>query len=201
MAMIDASHTTNAALSVDALPLDVHRIREDFPVLKEMVHGKPLVYLDNAATSQKPRAVLEAIGRFYAEDCSNVHRGVHHLSERATEEYERGRVKVQRFLGAAEAREILFVRGTTEAINLVASSFGRKFVEPGDEILITAMEHHSNIVPWQILCEERKARLRVAPINEAGELLLDDFEKSITGRTRLVSVSHVSNALGTVNPV
>ena len=184
-----------------AQAFDVRRIREDFPILKQEVHGKPLVYLDNAATSQKPRVVLEAIGRFYAGECANVHRGVHWLSERATEEYEESRVKIQRFLGAAEAREILFVRGTTEAINLVASSFGRKFVKAGDEILITAMEHHSNIVPWQMLCEQQGARLRVAPINDAGELLLDDFEKLLSERTRLVAVSHVSNALGTVNPV
>ena len=184
-----------------AQAFDVRRIREDFPGLKQEIHGKPLVYLDNAATSQKPRAVLEAFGRFYTEECANVHRGVHWLSERATEEYEESRVKIQHFLGAAESREILFVRGTTEGINLVASSFGRKFVKAGDEILITAMEHHSNIVPWQMLCEQQGARLRVAPINDAGELLLDDFEKLLSERTRLVAVSHVSNALGTVNPV
>jgi len=184
-----------------AQAFDVRRIREDFPGLKQEIHGKPLVYLDNAATSQKPRAVLEAMGRFYTEECANVHRGVHWLSERATEEYEESRVKIQHFLGAAESREILFVRGTTEGINLVASSFGRKFVKAGDEILITAMEHHSNIVPWQMLCEQQGARLRVAPINDAGELLLEDFEKLLSERTRLVAVSHVSNALGTVNPV
>ncbi|MBI4443757.1 MAG: cysteine desulfurase [Acidobacteria bacterium] len=180
---------------------EVGRIREDFPALQQLVYGKPLVYLDNAATAQKPRGVLEALERFYRDDCANIHRGVHQLSERATQQYEGAREKVQHFLGAAEAREIIFVRGTTEAINLVAHSFGRRFVQPGDEILITAMEHHSNIVPWQMLCEERGARLRVAPISDAGELLLEEFERLLTARTRLVAVSHVSNALGTVNPI
>jgi cysteine desulfurase/selenocysteine lyase len=182
-------------------PKEVQRIREDFPVLQQTVYGKPLIYLDNAATSQKPRQVLEAIERFYMKECSNVHRGVHRLSELATEDYEKARTKAQRFLGAAESREIIFVRGATEAINLVASTFGRKSVKSGDEILITAMEHHSNIVPWQMLCEERGAKLRVAPINDAGELVLDEFERMLTDRTRLAAVSHVSNALGTVNPV
>ena len=201
MPMISTSSAGPVPRTVEAPPLDVQSIREDFPVLKQMVHGKPLVYLDNAATSQKPRAVIEAISRFYSEDCANVHRGVHLLSQRATDEYEQGRAKAQRFLGAAQSREILFVRGTTEAINLVASSFGRKFVKADDEILITAMEHHSNIVPWQLLCEERGAKLVVGPINDAGELLLDEFEKLLSDRTRLVAVSHVSNALGTVNPI
>jgi cysteine desulfurase/selenocysteine lyase len=201
MAITDTSGVASAKRAEVEQPLDVRRIREDFPNLKQEVHGKPLVYLDNAATSQKPWAVLEAIQRFYTQECANVHRGVHWLSERATEEYEESRRKIQRFLGAGEAREILFVRGTTEAINLVASSFGRKFVKAGDEILITAMEHHSNIVPWQMLCEQQGAVLRVAPINDAGELLLDEFEKLLNERTRMVAVSHVSNALGTVNPV
>jgi cysteine desulfurase/selenocysteine lyase len=181
--------------------LEVERVREDFPILKELVHGKPLVYLDNAATSQKPRAVLEAMNRFYLHDCSNVHRGVHLLSERATRAYEGVRGKVRAFLNAAEDREIVFVRGTTEAVNLVAWSYGRAYVGRGDEVLITAMEHHSNIVPWQILCDEKGARLRVAPINDAGELLMDEFEKLLSPRTKIVSVAHVSNALGTVNPV
>jgi cysteine desulfurase/selenocysteine lyase len=185
-----------------AAPLfDVKRIREDFPILKRKVHGKPLVYLDNAATSQKPEQVLQAIQRFYTENCSNVHRGVHLISERATQEYEDSRVKLQRFIHAAEPREIVFVRGTTEAINLVASSYGRRHVQAGDEVLITAMEHHSNIVPWQLLAEEKEARLRVAPINDRGELILEEFEKLLGPRTRLVAVAHVSNALGTVNPV
>jgi len=180
---------------------NVARIREDFPILKEQVHGKPLVYLDNAATTQKPRAVMEAEQRFYLTQCSNVHRGVHYLSEQATRAYEDVRVKVQRFLNAGEAREIIFVRGTTEAINLVASTYGRKHLQAGDEILITAMEHHSNIVPWQMLCEEKGALLRVALINDHGEILLEEFEKLLNPRTRFVSVVHVSNVLGTINPV
>ena len=180
---------------------DVKRIREDFPILKQKVHGKPLVYLDNAATSQKPAKVMEAILRFYTQDCSNVHRGVHLLSERATEAYEGARSRVQHFLNAADWREIVFVRGATEGINLVAQTYGRQNVGAGDEVLITAMEHHSNIVPWQMLCEEKKARLRVAPINDRGELILEEFEKLLNERTRLVAVTHVSNALGTINPV
>jgi cysteine desulfurase/selenocysteine lyase len=180
---------------------DVARVRGDFPILKEQVHGKPLVYLDNAATTQKPRAVIEAEEHFYLASCSNVHRGVHHLSEQATRAYEDARVKVQRFLNAAEAREIIFVRGTTEAINLVAGTYGRKNLQSGDEVLITAMEHHSNIVPWQILCREKGAALRVAPIQDNGELILEEFEKLLNPRTRLVAVAHVSNVLGTVNPV
>jgi cysteine desulfurase/selenocysteine lyase len=180
---------------------DVKRIREDFPILKQKVHGKPLVYLDNAATSQKPEKVIEAMMRFYIHDCANVHRGVHLLSERATLVYEGTRLKVQRFLNASDSREIIFVRGTTEAINLVAQSYGRKNVKAGDEVLITAMEHHSNIVPWQMLCEEKNAVLRVAPINDRGELILEEFEKLLNTRTRLVAVAHVSNALGSINPV
>jgi len=180
---------------------DVAHVREDFPILGEKVHGKPLVYFDNAATAQKPRAVIEAECRFYERLCSNVHRGVHHLSEQATQAYEETRIKAQRFLNAAESREIIFVRGTTEAINLVACAYGRKNVKSGDEILITGMEHHSNIVPWQMLCEEKGASLRVAPISDSGELILEEFEKLIGERTRLVAVTHVSNVLGTINPV
>jgi len=180
---------------------DVKRIREDFPILKQKVHGKPLVYLDNAATTQKPAQVIEAILRFYAQDCSNVHRGVHLLSERATEVYESARRKVKRFLNAFDLREIVFVRGATEGINLVAQTYGRQNVQAGDEVLITAMEHHSNIVPWQILCEEKGASLRVAPINDRGELIMEEFEKLLNARTRLVAVAHISNALGTINPV
>jgi len=182
-------------------PFDVERIREDFPILGEKVHGHPLVYLDSAATSQKPRVVLEAMQNFYLHDCSNVHRGVHLLSERATRAYEDVRVKVQRFINAADAREIVFVRGTTEAVNLVAQTYGRKNLEAGDEILITAMEHHSNIVPWQILCEEKGAALRVAPVNDRGELIFKEFEKLLGPKTKLVSVTHVSNVLGTINPI
>jgi cysteine desulfurase/selenocysteine lyase len=181
--------------------LDVQRVREDFPILSVKVRGKPLVYLDNAATSQKPKTVLDALRRFYTEECSNVHRGVHTLSERATQDYEDARSKVRGFLNAGHKREIIFVRGTTEAINLVAQSYGRTNLNAGDEVLITAMEHHSNIVPWQILCQQTGAALRVAPINDDGELLLDEFEKLLNTRTRLVAVTHVSNALGTINPV
>jgi cysteine desulfurase/selenocysteine lyase len=180
---------------------DVCKIRRDFPILARKVNGKPLVYLDNAATAQKPQVVIDTLDRFYREENSNVHRGVHFLSQLATEEYEKARVTVQRFLNAAEPREIVFVRGTTEGINLVASTFGRSNVNAGDEVLISAMEHHSNIVPWQILCEEKSARLRIAPINEAGEIELDEFEKLLTPRTKLVAVVHLSNALGTLNPV
>ena len=175
--------------------------RENFPVLNQRVHDKPLVYLDNAATTQKPQMVLDAMNQFYQLDNSNIHRGVHELSERSTRHYEEARVKVQRFLNAGDWREIVFVRGATEAINLVAYTFGRRHIEAGDEIVISAMEHHSNIVPWQILCDEKKAILRIAPINRRGELLLDEFEKLLGPRTKLVSVVHVSNALGTINPV
>jgi cysteine desulfurase/selenocysteine lyase len=184
-----------------AAPFDVRKVREDFPILRETVHGKPLVYLDNAATSQKPLAVVGAMNRFYLAECSNIHRGVHHLSEQATAAYESTREKAQRMLHTRDKREIVFVRGTTEAINLVASSYGRRHVGAGDEVLITALEHHSNIVPWQLLCEEKGARLRVAPINDAGEVILEEYERLLNSRTRLVAVAHVSNALGTVNPV
>lgn len=177
------------------------RVRKDFPALAQTVHGKPLVYLDNAATTQKPRAVIEAITSFYERDCANVHRGVHQLSERATERYEDARRKASHFLRAADPREIVFVRGATEGINLVAHSFVKPRLRAGDEILITAMEHHSNIVPWQIVAEEKQARLRVTPITGDGELILEEFERLLGPKTRFVSVTHVSNALGTVNPV
>ncbi len=179
---------------------DVKKIREDFPILHQDVHGKPLVYLDNAATTQKPLAVIEAIENYYRRDNSNIHRGVHTLSERATEAYEKVRVAAQKFLNAADHKEIIFVRGTTEAINLVAQSYGRKNVGSGDEVLITAMEHHSNIVPWQLLCDEKGAKLRVAPINDRGELILDEFEKLLSPKTKFVAIAHLSNALGTLNP-
>jgi cysteine desulfurase/selenocysteine lyase len=180
---------------------DVRRIRKDFPILRQEVNGHPLVYLDNAASTQKPQAVIDTLIRYYSECNANVHRGVHMLSERATLEYEAARVKIQRFLHAAESREIIFTRGTTEAINLVAQTFGRQRLGAGDEVLITQMEHHSNIVPWQMICEEKGAKLRVAPITDAGELILEDFEKLLSPRTKLVSVVHVSNTLGTVNPI
>ena len=184
-----------------ATSLDVTAIRKDFPILAQQVHGKPLIYLDNAATSQKPKCVIDTLTRFYQMDNANIHRGVHALSERSTQSYEAARGKVQRFLNAAGTREILFVRGATEAINLVAQTYGRKHVNAGDEIVISAMEHHSNIVPWQMLCEEKGALLRVIPINDRGEMEFDQFEKLLNNRTRLVAVSHVSNALGTINPV
>jgi cysteine desulfurase / selenocysteine lyase len=180
---------------------DVWNIREDFPILKQQVHGKPLVYLDNAATSQKPRVVIETLHRYYAEENANIHRGVHYLSEQATQAYEDARLKVQGFINATAEREIIFVRSVTEAINLVAHCYGRKFIQAGDEIIISAMEHHSNIVPWQILCEEKNAILRVVPINDRGEFLLDAYEKLLGPKTRFVAVTHVSNALGTINPV
>ncbi len=181
--------------------LDVQKIRRDFPALHQDVHGKPLVYLDNAATSQKPQAVIDALVGFYTKDCSNIHRGVHLLSERATKAYEDSRMKVKHFIHAGHEKEIIFVRGATEGINLVAQSFARPLLQPGDEILISAMEHHSNIVPWQIVCEEKGARLRIIPMNSHGELELDQYESLLSSRVRLVAVTHVCNALGTVNPV
>lgn len=188
------------ASRVELARYGVDRLRRDFPALEQLVHGRPLVYLDNAATTQKPRAVLDALLGFYTRDCANVHRGVHELSQRATEAYEGARRTVARFLNAAPS-EIVFTRGTTEAINLVAQSFGRSILGSGDEILLTEMEHHSNIVPWQMLAEQTGARLVVAPIDDRGELLLDALERLISSRTRLIAVAHVSNALGTVNPV
>ena len=184
-----------------AVALDVPRIREGFPILAQKVHGKPLVYLDNAATTQKPQVVLDAIDRYYATANANVHRGAYLLSERATADYEAARVTVKHFLNAADAREVIFVRGTTEAINLVAQTYGRANLKVGDEVIISAMEHHSNIVPWQMLCEQTGAVLRVVPINEDGEFLLGEYEKLLGPRTKLVAVVHVSNSLGTVNPV
>ncbi len=180
---------------------DVYSVRADFPILARKVHGKPLVYLDNAATTQKPQAVIDALVRYYTAENSNIHRGVHALSELATESYEQARGVVQRFLHAADLREIVFVRGATEGINLVAQTWGRTNIGPGDEIVISAMEHHSNIVPWQILCQQNGAKLRVAPINDDGELLLDEFAKLLGSKTKLVGIVHVSNALGTVNPL
>jgi cysteine desulfurase/selenocysteine lyase len=184
-----------------AKAFDVERVREDFPILKQQVHGRPLVYLDNAASAQKPRQVIDAVARFDATDYSNVHRGVHTLSERATTAFERTRGCVRRLLNAADEREIIFVRGTTEAINLVTQTYGRSVLGFGDDIVISAMEHHSNIVPWQMLCHERGANLRVVPMNDDGELLLDEYEKLLGPHTKLAALVHVSNALGTVNPV
>ena len=184
-----------------ATTLDVTRIRQDFPALGQLVHGKPLAYLDNAASAQTPTQVIDAIRGFYERDRANVHRGVHELSQRATHSYEQARVKVQRFLNAAELEEIIYVRGATEAINLVASSWGQANIKAGDEILVSAMEHHSNIVPWQMLCERTGAVLRVIPMNQQGELLQDAYSELLSERVKLVAVNHVSNALGTINPI
>jgi cysteine desulfurase / selenocysteine lyase len=181
--------------------LDVEQLRKDFPILSQRVRGKPLVYLDNAATSQKPRSVIEAVGRFYATENANIHRGVHFLSERATLAYEAVRARVARFLNASSSDEIVFTSGTTEAVNLVAQSWGRSVVRAGDELLVTAMEHHSNLVPWQLLAAQTGAIVRAVPITDAGELDLDAFDRLLTDRTRLLAIAHVSNALGTVNPV
>ena len=180
---------------------DVLAVRNEFPILRESVHGKPLVYLDSAASAQKPQAVIDAESGVYEHYYANIHRGVHRLSMLATDAYEKAREATRRFLNAAETREIIFLRGTTEAINLVAQSYGRTHVGGADEILITGLEHHSNIVPWQLLCEEKGAKLQVAPIDDAGEVDMTAFERLLSPRTRIVSVAHVSNALGTVNPV
>ena len=180
---------------------DVDEVRRDFPILREKVYGKPLVYLDNAATSQKPQVVIETLQKYYGLENANIHRGIHFLSERATQAFEDARAKVGGFLNAAESREIIFVRGTTEGINLVAQSYGRKFIGEGEEIILSAMEHHSNIVPWQILCEQVGARLRIIPMNDDGELLIDEYERLLSDRTKLVAVTHLSNALGTINPI
>lgn len=180
---------------------DVERIRRDFPVLQERVRGKELVYLDNAATTQKPLTVAYALQHYYTNENANIHRGVHLLSQQATFSYERARGRVGQFLNAAEPGEIVFLRGATEAVNLVAHGYGRQHVGPGDEVIVSQMEHHSNIVPWQVLCEEKRATLKVAPINDAGELLLEEYEGLLSERTKIVAVTHASNALGTVNPV
>ncbi len=180
---------------------DVERIRADFPVLHQTVNGKPLIYLDNSASSQVPQVVIDRGSVYIEQEHSNIHRGVHYLSQRATTAYEGAREKVKRFINARESRECIFVRGATEGINLVMYGYGRKFIGAGDEIIISAMEHHANIVPWQMLCQEKGARLRVIPMNDAGELLLDEYNGLLNERTKLVSLIHVSNALGTINPV
>ncbi len=199
--MTAATANAHAFFSGSLTNGDVARIRRDFPILDQLVNGKPLVYLDNAATTQKPRPVIDAISNYYLHNNSNVHRGVHTLSQRATDDYEAGREAIRRFINAPDASEIIYVRGTTEGLNLVASSYGRKFFQAGDEVIITGMEHHSNIVPWQILGKEIGIRLRVIPFNDQGELLMDEYESMLNERTRLVSVVHQSNALGTINPV
>lgn len=196
MTRIDAAKRVTSSSSLDA-----ERLRADFPALHQQVHGKPLVYLDNAATTQKPIAVLDAMEHYYRFDNSNVHRGVHVLSERATAAFEAARLKVQSFISARSEREIIFTRGTTEAINLVAASWGRAHLKTGDEVMISEMEHHSNIVPWQMLCQQTGAILRVVPINDDGSLALDAFEKLLNEKTRIVAMTHCSNALGTINPI
>jgi cysteine desulfurase / selenocysteine lyase len=193
--------STSSRLQILEKEFDVEKIRRDFPILSRDIRGKKLVYLDNAATSQKPQVVIDAVSRYYERENANIHRGVHFLSELATTEHDRAREIIRDFINAENSREIIFVRGTTEAINLVAQTYGRVNVGVGDEVLITAMEHHSNIVPWQLLCEEKKAKLRVAPINDDGDLTLDSFEKLLGPRTKIVALAHVSNALGTVNPL
>ena len=180
---------------------DVESVRKDFPILRIRVHGKPLAYLDNAATSQKPQIVIDAIKKYYEEENANVHRGVHYLSELATQKYEHARIKIKVFLNAVSEKEIIFTRGATESINLVAATFGKLRVHAGDEVLITGLEHHSNIVPWQLLCEERGAKLRVVPITDSGEIILDEYVRLLSEKTKIVAISHVSNALGTINPI
>lgn len=181
--------------------LDINKIRKDFPILKREVNGKPLVYFDNGATSQKPQIVIDAISHYYTYENSNIHRGIHTLSQEATNSYEEARKKVQRFVNAQHEHEIIFTSGTTGSINLVASSFGKKYLKKGDEIIISTMEHHSNIVPWQMICEEKEAILKVIPINDKGELLMDEFKKLLSNKTKLVAITHVSNTLGTINPI
>ncbi|MEZ0540223.1 SufS family cysteine desulfurase [Fibrella arboris] len=187
--------------AITQTPLDIQKIRADFPVLDQLVNGRPLVYFDNAATTQKPRAVLDALTRYYEHDNANIHRGIHALAERATANFEATRRAVQSFMNARESEEIIFTYGTTDGINLVAKTYGQTYLGPGDEIIISTLEHHSNIVPWQMLCEARGCTLKVIPINDEGELLLDEYEKLLTERTKIVSVVHVSNALGTINPI
>ena len=180
---------------------DVTAIREDFPILKREVNGKPLVYLDNGATAQKPKAVIDALTRYYSNENSNIHRGVHTLSQEATSAYEVAREKMQAFINAPEKETVIFTKGTTDGINLLAFSLGREFIQEGDEIVISAMEHHSNIVPWQMLCEQKKAVLKIAPINEQGEIIIEEYQKLLNSKTKLVSIVHISNTLGTINPV
>ena len=180
---------------------DIQKIRADFPILSREVYGKPLVYLDNGATTQKPRCVVDAITDEYYSVNANVHRGVHFLSQQATELHEASRETVRKFINAGSINEIVFTRGTTESINLLAASFGEEFLSPGDEVIVSVMEHHSNIVPWQLLAERKRINLKVIPMNDRGELLMDEYEKLFTDRTKIVSVVHVSNVLGTVNPI
>jgi cysteine desulfurase/selenocysteine lyase len=195
------SAATAVPIREKAAAFDVERIRRDFPILHSKVHGHPLVYLDNAATSQKPQAVIDALVRYYQSENANIHRGVHYLSELATAEFEKAREAVRDFINAARSSEIIFTRGTTESLNLVAQTYGKANIRPGDEVLITAMEHHSNIVPWQMICEEKGAKLRVAPIDDQGQIIFAEYEKLLSPKTKIVAIGHVSNALGTVNPL
>ena len=197
-AIADITRTDTSGIAAD---YDIERIRADFPILAQQVYDKPLVYLDSGASAQKPRAVIKSIERTYETCYANVHRGVHYMSQKATDAMEGAREKVRAFLNAADAREIIFVRGATEGINLVASSWGRKTLRPGDEIILSVMEHHSNIVPWQLIAEETGAVIRVAPIDDSGQIVMEEFEKLVTAKTRMVAMTHVSNALGTVTPI
>ena len=181
--------------------IDVEKIRKDFPILSRKVNGKPLIYFDSASTSQKPKQVIDAITKYYSEQNANIHRGVHRLSQDITADYENARATVQKHINAKHSHEIIFTSGTTESINLVASGFGKNFVNTGDEIIVSEMEHHSNILPWQQLCEEKGAVLKVIPINEKGELIIDEFKKLLSPKTKLVAITHVSNTLGTINPI
>lgn len=192
---------TTEIISQHKIKFDINNIRNEFTILSQKVYGKPLVYFDNAATSQKPQQVIDCISEYYREYNANIHRGVHFLSQKASQAYDDVRVKTKQFINAASEKEIVFVRGTTEAINLVASTYGRKNINAGDEIIISAMEHHSNIVPWQMLCEEKNAVLKIIPMNDAGELLVDDFIKLLSPKTKFISLVYVSNSLGTINPV
>lgn len=190
-----------AAVAVSKMKYDVSRIREDFPILKKKVHGKNLVYLDNAATTQKPTYVIDKVNKYYTTMNANIHRGVHALSQEATEAFEGARIQIKQFINALGKNQVIFTRGTTEAINLVASSYGRTHINEGDEIIISHMEHHSNIVPWQLLCKEKNAKLKVIPVNDDGDLIYEEFEKLVNERTKFVSIVYVSNSLGTINPV
>jgi len=201
MGTAEKTITASSQPSVSSHEWNVERIRADFPVLHQTVNGKPLVYLDNGASSQVPQVVIDRGSIYLEQEHSNIHRGVHYLSQRATTAYEGAREKVKRFINARESKECIFVRGATEGINLVMHGYGRKFIGVGDEVIISAMEHHANIVPWQMLCEEKGARLRVIPMNDAGELLLDEYDALLNERTKFVAVTHVSNALGTINPI
>ncbi len=195
------SSTATAENTVKDSDFDVQTLRKDFPILSQKVYGKPLIYLDNAATSQKPQFVIDSLVKYYTEYNANIHRGVHHLSQKASVAYDDVRTKVQQFINAESDKEIVFVRGTTEGINLVAATFGRMNVKAGDEVIISTMEHHSNIVPWQMLCEESGATLKVIPINEQGEIIFEEYEKLLNERTKLVSITYISNSLGTINPI